>query len=182
MIGSLFYSNPRDWQDYNEVNTEIKTTLESDAKSRFVLMNNGITVIARDVRPTGNKFVIEDYQIVNGCQTSHVLFNIADHKDESVMVPVRLIGTQDEEVVNSIIRATNRQTQVTEDQFFALQEFPKQLEAFFQAFPAAQKLYYERRSRQYDKLAIEKTKNHHAAERHKSFCCHVLRRGTPNHA
>jgi hypothetical protein len=158
MIGSLFYSNPRDWQDYNEVNSEIKSTLESDAKSRFVLMNNGITIIARDVRPTGNKFVIEDYQIVNGCQTSHVLFDQADNKDKSVAVPVRLIGTQDETVINAIIRATNRQTQVTEDQFFALQEFPKQLEQFFQTFPVQQRLYYERRSRQYDRLAIEKTR------------------------
>jgi len=146
MIGSLFYSNPRDWQNYNDVNLEIKETLGSDDKSRFVLMNNGITIIARGVRPTGNKFVIEDYQIVNGCQTSHVLFDQADKKDDKVMVPVRLIGTQDENIINSIIRATNRQTQVTEDQFFALQEFPKQLELFFQAFPPAHKLYYERRS------------------------------------
>jgi hypothetical protein len=158
MIGSLFYSNPRDWQDYNEVNSEIKSTLESASKSRFVLMNNGITIIARDVRPTGNKFVIEDYQIVNGCQTSHVLFEQADRADKSVAVPVRLIGTQDENVINAIIRATNRQTQVTEDQFFALQEFPKQLEQFFQTFPTPQRLYYERRSRQYDRLAIEKTR------------------------
>jgi AIPR protein len=158
MVGSLFYSNPRDWQDYNEVNSEIKSTLESDAKSRFVLMNNGITIIARDVRPTGNKFVIEDYQIVNGCQTSHVLFDQADKKDKSVAVPVRLIGTQDENVINAIIRATNRQTQVTEDQFFALQEFPKQLEQFFQTFPLQQRLYYERRSRQFDRLPIEKTR------------------------
>ena len=158
MIGSLFYSNPRDWQDYNEVNSEIKNTLKSDDKSRFVLMNNGITIIARDIRPTGNKFVIEDYQIVNGCQTSHVLFEQADKNDKSVAVPVRLIGTQDENVVNAIIRATNRQTQVTEDQFFALQEFPKQLEQFFQTFSAPQRLYYERRSRQYDRLAIEKTR------------------------
>jgi AIPR protein len=158
MIGSLFYSNPRDWQDYNDVNEEIKSTLESDAKSRFVLMNNGITIIARDVRPTANKFVIEDYQIVNGCQTSHVLFEQADKRDKSVAVPVRLIGTQDEAVINAIIRATNRQTPVTEDQFFALQEFPKQLEQYFQTFPNQHKLYYERRSRQYDRLAIEKTR------------------------
>ena len=158
MIGSLFYSNPRDWQNYNDVNIEIKETLASDDKSRFVLMNNGITIIARGVRPTGNKFVIEDYQIVNGCQTSHVLFDQADKKDDKVMVPVRLIGTQDENIINSIIRATNRQTEVTEDQFFALQEFPKQLELFFQAFPPAHKLYYERRSRQYDRMGIEKTR------------------------
>ncbi|HKV93323.1 MAG TPA: AIPR family protein [Candidatus Angelobacter sp.] len=159
MIGSLFYSNPRDWQEYNDVNEEIKTTLQSPAKARFVLMNNGITIIARDIRPTGDKFTIEDYQIVNGCQTSHVLFEQASKDDASVMVPVRLIGTQDDEVINTIIKATNRQTPVTEDQFFALQEFPKQLEAFFQSFETSKKLYYERRSRQYERLqGIEKTR------------------------
>jgi AIPR protein len=158
IVGSLFYSNPRDWQDYNDVNSEIKDTLKSGDRSRFVLMNNGITIIAREVRPTGNKFIIEDYQIVNGCQTSHVLFEQADKNDKSVTVPVRLIGTHDENVVNAIIRATNRQTQVTEDQFFALQEFPKQLEQFFQTFTVSQRLYYERRSRQYDRQPIEKTR------------------------
>lgn len=158
MIGGLFYSNPRDWQDYNEVNTEIRETLETTAKGRFVLMNNGITIIARAIRPTGNKFVIEDYQIVNGCQTSHVLFEHSSKNDASVAVPVRLIGTDNEDVINSIIRATNRQTQVTEDQFFALQEFPKKLEEYCQSFPLQQRLYYERRSRQYDRLQIEKTR------------------------
>jgi AIPR protein len=159
MISGLFYSNPRDWQDYNDVNSEIKKTLQSADKGRFVLMNNGITIIARNIRPTGNKFVIEDYQIVNGCQTSHVLFEQASKDDKSVAVPVRLIGTEDESVINAIIRATNRQTPVSEDQFFALEEFPKQLEQFFQAFQPAMRLYYERRSKQYDRLdGIEKTR------------------------
>ncbi len=159
MIPGLFYSNPRDWQDYNDVNNEIKSTLQSPDKARFVLMNNGITIIARTIRPTGNKFVIEDYQIVNGCQTSHVLFAQASKDDRSVAVPVRLIGTEDESVINAIIRATNRQTPVSEDQFFALEEFPKQLEQFFQAFLPAHRLYYERRSKQYDRLdGIEKTR------------------------
>ncbi len=158
IVPSLFYSNPRDWQNYNVVNSEIKATLESDEKSQFVLMNNGVTIIARNIRPSGDKFFIEDYQIVNGCQTSHVLFERAKKDDATVMVPVRLIGTTNEDVINSIIRATNRQTLVTEDQFFALQEFPKQLEAFFQAFPIQQRLYFERRSNQYSRLSIEKTR------------------------
>ena len=65
------------------------------------------------------------------------------------MVPVRIIATTDEDIKNSIIKATNRQTQVTEDQLFALSEFPKRLEAYFPTFGGSHKLYYERRSRQY---------------------------------
>jgi AIPR protein len=125
-----------------------------------VLMNNGITIIARNVQPTGDDFTIEDYQIVNGCQTSHVLFGVNEKSpiDASVMVPVRLIGTQDEDVIRAIIRSTNWQTEVKDDQFFAVQDFPKALELYFQTFQDTQKLFYERRSRQYDRLAVEKTR------------------------
>jgi hypothetical protein len=157
---SIFYDNVRDWQDYNEVNDEIRKTLLSENNPRFALMNNGITIIARGLVQVGNRFTIEDFQIVNGCQTSHVLFDAAKDNalSDSIMVPLRLIVTQDEDVINDIIRATNRQTEVKDEQFFALTEFPKQLEAFFNAFPEGRRLYYERRSRQYDGQAIEKTR------------------------
>ena len=157
---SIFYDNVRDWQDYNDVNNEIRSTLLSENNLRFALMNNGITIISRGLMQVGNRFTIEDFQIVNGCQTSHVLFEAAkDHTlSDSIMVPLRLIVTQDENVINDIIRATNRQTEVKDEQFFALTEFPKQLEAFFNAFSDGQRLYYERRSRQYDSQAVEKTR------------------------
>jgi hypothetical protein len=158
IIHSIFYDNVRDWQGDNAVNLEIGETLSSSHKSRFALMNNGITVISRNLQLTGNKFHIEDFQIVNGCQTSHVVFNNRENVDDTVMIPIRLISTQDESVVESIIRATNRQTEVKAEQFFAVTEFAKQLEAFFQTFTNGHKLYYERRSRQYDRLDIERTR------------------------
>ncbi|MDO8637133.1 MAG: AIPR family protein [Dehalococcoidia bacterium] len=157
-LGGVFYDNPRDWQEYNTVNREIKNTLASENPSRFVLMNNGITIIARSVQQTGDTFNIRDYQIVNGCQTSHVLYDQRSNLTGDIMVPIRLIGTDDETIINDIIRATNRQTEIKEDQFFATQEFPKQLEAYFQSFPTNRKLYYERRNRQYDSLPVEKTR------------------------
>ena len=68
-------------------------------------------------------------------------------------------GTQDESVIHAIIKATNRQTEVKEEQFFALEEFPKHLELYFQSFQEQEKkLYYERRSCQYDRLRIEKAR------------------------
>jgi len=158
IIKSIFYDNVRDWQDYNQVNTEIKETLASEHKARFVLMNNGVTIIARTVRPTGNRFYIEDFQVVNGCQTSHVLADSRGQIDDSVMIPLRLIGTQDENVIGSIVHATNRQTEVKSEQFFAVTEFAKKLELFFQSFTNSKRLFYERRSHQYDSLSIEKTR------------------------
>lgn len=159
IIRSIFYDNVRDFQGYNGVNNEIRETLKSNRKGRFVLMNNGITIIARNVTHTGSRFVIEDFQIVNGCQTSHVLFDNRDQLDDSVMVPLRLISTQDEEVIEDIIHATNKQTEIESGQFFAISEFARQLEMHFKGFDDEEyRLYYERRSRQYDRLNIEKTR------------------------
>jgi hypothetical protein len=157
---SLFYDNVRDFQDYNAVNTEMRQTLESELqKRRFALMNNGVTIIARTLRATGNRFYIEDFQIVNGCQTSHVLFDQREKLDASIMVPLRLIATQDESVTASIIKATNRQTEVKEEHLLALSDFGKKLEHFFRTFENGKQLFYERRSRQYNSLSgIEKTR------------------------
>jgi hypothetical protein len=157
MLSVLFYDNVRDWLDFNTVNDEIKKTIVED-KQRFVLMNNGVTIIARNLQRTGDKFLIEDYSIVNGCQSSHVLFDQRELVDDAVNIPVRLIGTQDEDVINAIIRATNRQTPVSEEQFYALEEFSKSLERYFQTYDGDLKLYYERRTHQYDRLKVEKTR------------------------
>ncbi|MGY4169887.1 AIPR family protein [Bradyrhizobium sp. USDA 4529] len=94
IIRSIFYDNVRDFQGYNGVNNEIRETLKSSRKGRFVLMNNGITIIARSVTHTGSRFVIEDFQIVNGCQTSHVLFDNQNELDDSVMVPLPALNSR----------------------------------------------------------------------------------------
>ena len=160
LVKSIFYDNVRDWQDYNTVNSEIKATLSDPAqRRRFSLMNNGVTVIAKTLRATGNRFHIEDYQIVNGCQTSHVIFDNRVLLDDSALIPVRLIATQDEEIIAAVVKATNRQTQVKEEQLLALNDFQKKLEAYFVTFPDARRLYYERRSRQYNtSVGVEKTR------------------------
>jgi AIPR protein len=98
-------------------------------------MNNGVTIIARNLQVTGHKCSIEDFQIVNGCQTSHVLVENAAAVDNTVMIPLRLISTQDEGVIVSIIRATNRQTEVKKEQFLLLPNFRSSLSVSFVHFP-----------------------------------------------
>lgn len=160
IMKSIFYDNVRDWQDYNEVNNEIRSTISNNQQQlRFALMNNGVTIIAKTLRSTGNKFFIQDYQVVNGCQTSHVLQQNKDVLSGEVMVPLRLISSTNEEVISGIIKATNRQTQVSEEQLLAVSEFQKDLESFFLTFKDRQSLFYERRSRQYNSRGdIEKVR------------------------
>ena len=160
LVKSIFYENVRDWQDYNRVNTEIRGTLEStQQRQRFALMNNGVTIISSTLRATGNRFHLEGYQIVNGCQTSHVLFDQRANLDDTVLIPLRIIATRDEELIAGIVKATNRQTAIKEEQLLALNDFQKKLETFFASFEEDRRLFYERRSRQYNAVpGIEKTR------------------------
>ena len=158
MLRSIFYDNVRDWQGENPVNLGMSQTLNSDIRDRFLLMNNGVTIIARSLKQIGDRVIIEDFQIVNGCQTSYAVFNNSANLSDRVMVPLRLIATQDEDIITSIIEATNQQTAVRPEQFLAVTDFQKRLERFFAAYEGDNKLYYERRSRQYDAATIERVR------------------------
>jgi hypothetical protein len=159
LLSSIFYDNVRDWQGLNDVNKGMYDTLTTaGSRPRFVLMNNGVTVIAKKVRPTGDKLILEDYQIVNGCQTSNVIWACRNAlSDGSAMIPLKIVATEDESIIRDIIRATNSQTEVTQSQLLAVTDFQKQLELYFAA-QGDNALYYERRSKQYVNRSIERAR------------------------
>lgn len=101
---------------------------------------------------SGDIMTIRDYQIVNGCQTSHMLF---EHPNEdgsinNLMIPIRIISTKNEELKNRITKATNNQTAIKKEQLEALSTFQKKLEEYYKTYTEPnEKLYYERRSGQY---------------------------------
>lgn len=155
----IFYDNVRDFQGENAVNSEMASSLNTpEGRDRFAVLNNGVTLVARSLRNTGNKFMVSDYQIVNGCQTSHVLHYNRAVLPENLDVPLKVIATSDEEVIASIITATNRQTQVSDEDLMALGTFQKDLEAYFGAFDDKKQLHYERRSRQFASVPVEKVR------------------------
>lgn len=156
ILNSIFYDNVRDWEGFNLVNKGMHDTLlDATARQRFVLMNNGVTVIAKKIQPTGDKLFIEDYQFVNGCQTSNVLWACRNSlKSSTTAVPIKIVATEDEGVIRDIIRATNSQTEIKQSQLLAVTDFQKQLELFFRA-NESNPLFYERRSRQYVNQRVE---------------------------
>ena len=155
----LFYDNVRDFRGNNAVNQEIRATVRDVNRSdRFALLNNGVTIVARDKNNVGTKFRLSDYQIVNGCQTSHVLHLNREHLNENVFLPIKLIVTTDPEVINQIIQGTNRQTAVQEEAFESLTRFQKELEEFYNAVGRKRQvqIYYERRSKQYEQMEVRR--------------------------
>jgi hypothetical protein len=147
---TLFFDNVRDFQGDNEVNRDIERTVTSSEASHFCVLNNGITAVARDLGVTGNRFTLRDFQIVNGCQTSYILHRHRNVLD-GIFIPFRLIVADDDDVTNSITRATNKQSQVTAENLLALAEVQKRIEAYFSSFANddPHRIYYERRSKQW---------------------------------
>ncbi len=151
MLTNIFEDNVRDFQGYNTVNTEIQETLCSDNdQARFGILNNGITIVAKRITPVGDKIEIYDYQVVNGCQTSYVLFDNRELLTGDSYVMVKLIEVTDDVVSDRVIYTTNRQTEVKSEAFIATKIFHKRLQDYYDAVEPTYRLYYERRSKQYD--------------------------------
>lgn len=153
-IHSIFDDNVRDFQGENSVNKKIKETLTLGKFNLFCVLNNGVTVVASSLTPAGNRFTLRDYQIVNGCQTSNVLHEAQRLAGiDAVSVPIKIIVTESDDIKTEITLATNSQTEVRTEQLEALSIFQKRLELYYNAEKGAIKLYYERRSQQYNSLA-----------------------------
>jgi hypothetical protein len=165
---NVFEDNIRDFQGDTSVNEGIGGTLRDSARSKgFVVLNNGVTIVCRGLQQTGTKCTLTGYQIVNGCQTSNVLFaNRNDFDHDSVLVPTKLVGTENEQLVSDIIRSTNSQNAVKPEELEAMTEFQKRLESYYRTYSSDGQagcggvgaLYYECRSKQWVSSQVEKTR------------------------
>jgi hypothetical protein len=168
--GQVFEENVRAYlgQD-NPVNKSISETIRSTSASRFPVLNNGITIVSPDVKLQGNVIHLKNFQIVNGCQTSNVLFENKEHLGD-VMVNVKIVETQDEDVFAELVRATNSQSKVDDAQFLSLRPVVKRVEQYFNSIDPEdkeKKLFLERRDRQYvgqDVPALRVYSLHNAAK------------------
>lgn len=161
ILKTIFYDNVRDFQGNNAVNLEIAGAIQDKAslQDRFLLLNNGVTVVAKSIRQVGDQFTLKDYQVVNGCQTSHVMFLNKDRLTDQIFVPIKLIATADQEVSSQIVKGTNRQNVVGIEAFEALEPFHKELEEYYASVSdPSSRLFYERRSKQYEADDIPKTR------------------------
>ena len=156
IIKNLFYSNVRDFQGNTSVNKEIIETMSNKSESKyFGLYHNGITIVAKTLKKTGDSITLENFQIVNGCQTSHIIAEnkglLSNNEIEKMFIPIKLIATEDNNIINSVIKTTNRHNEVKKEAFESLEDFHKRLEEFYNAKNECSnlKIYYERRSKQY---------------------------------
>ena len=153
----LFDSNVRDFAGLNRVNEDIRDTL-NDAKSPdFWWLNNEVTILSTKALLIGKDIHIEDIQIVNGLQTTESIFRHfqnggSDAKERCILVKV--IESNDAFNRDSIIRATNNQTNVELASLHATDKIQRDIEDIL----IRSGLYYERRTNFYKNQGISADK------------------------
>jgi len=125
-----------------KVNKGIEQTLEKHPE-RFGLYNNGITIVAEDVKRSGDDEVdLSNPFIVNGCQTTRSIWSVLQRRlnsggsaptqeqkdwqsqlDNAVVVTkIVVVGSEGEELLTETTRYTNSQNAVGEKDFIALEK------------------------------------------------------------
>ena len=114
----IFRLNPRGPLG-NKVNAGIKKSLlDETERKRFHLLNNGITAICLSWSIARGQLIVQDFQIINGCQTTMTLWNAraAIQDDPSVLVNVKLTECP-EHFAARIASTTNTQTTLRAEDF-----------------------------------------------------------------
>jgi len=140
-VDTAFSENIRGFLNYNRTNRKIRETLQSDHAEYFPVLNNGITLIAEQVKIPKEMQVgyypveTKNPVIVNGLQTTHVIYE-EYQKNPSVLdgvhVLVRLYETTDPELVAMITDATNTQSPINFRDKMSNKDFNRYVKVLFE--------------------------------------------------
>lgn len=160
IIEDVFYDNVRLYKkNKTRINKGIITTAESrEENSKFFYYNNGITVTCTSFsfpkisQPT---ITIENMQIVNGSQTLHALYEVAQKNIEcleNIEILCRIYELKDAQYSSRIAEFTNSQNPVTSRDIRSIDYVQQKLEAELKDMG----YFYERKTNQYEGYAKEK--------------------------
>ncbi len=132
----LFIENVRNYIGSTPVNKDIKKTLDAEIdKCYFPFLNNGLAIICDKIERHAlrdKEYILTFPRIINGCQTTNVLFNkyIESNNINDVEIVAKIVSTKDNELKKKIIYAANNQNSIDKD-LQSLNEFHEKIEIFF---------------------------------------------------
>ena len=145
----LFEKNVRDYQGNVAVNQDIRKSLNAPDSPEFWWLNNGVTIICSDVTSAGKTYLSQISKSLTAYRqaTKSMRRSQEDPTPETKerMLLVRIVVTQDSATRDKVIRATNRQTAVSDASLRATDDVQRNIENFF----LAEGWYYDRRKNYY---------------------------------
>jgi len=109
-------------------------SLSSGEGDEVILRHNGITLVADEAIETPEGLLLKNFQVVNGAQTTHVLFESQDQL-AGVYVPVKIVVTTDESIKDEVIRGSNTQSPVDDYDMLSRDSRIRSLKAEFDQLP-----------------------------------------------
>lgn len=89
---TLFYKNVRYGLGRTRVNKEIKKTiLKSKDHNNFFLYHNGITIVCESLEINNNQLTIENYTVINGCQSMLTFYENRDRITDNIYILTKVI-------------------------------------------------------------------------------------------
>lgn len=146
----IFDFNIRDFQKISEVNKGIEKTLNTISKVDFWWANNGIAILTTKSSIEGNHLILNNVQIVNGLQTTHVLHKYLRSvkvKDPR-RIGIKIITTDDEEITDLIIEAANSQNPILKTSLRANDDIQRNIESYL----LSHDWFYDRRKNYYKNM------------------------------
>lgn len=97
---SLFSLNVRLGLGRTRVNKDLEAALKQKEEHRhFVLFHNGVTIICRRLSRNRKELRIQDYSVVNGCQSAIAFFENQSHLTPQLLILSRFIEVGDDDAM-----------------------------------------------------------------------------------
>ncbi len=111
----LFAWNVRQTLGKTKVNKAIAESVNNPAEHKnFLLYHNGLTILANKAELSDNSLTIDDYTVVNGCQSLSTLYENRNMITDDLRLLTRIIELPlQEELANKITRHTNNQNSIS---------------------------------------------------------------------
>jgi len=160
---NIFNENVRVYKPKHRVNEAIIETASSENNYQFFYLNNGITILCENVEyaPNTRSPIVElaNFQIINGGQTSHSLFEVfkkTPDKIDSLEVMIRICEAKKDNPINERISETsNNQIPVGSRDLHSNDLIQRKLEDEFETLG----YYFERKPNKYSDKPQDKVLN-----------------------
>lgn len=144
---TLFYRNVRYGLGRTRVNKEIKKTIDNQSQhDKFFLFHNGITLVCDDLREHDGLLELNNYSVINGCQSMLTLYENRDKITDDMHVLAKVIKLdQRSPLIGDITYYANNQNPIKLQDLKADDRVHKAIQSQFTELQGGRVLYKRKR-------------------------------------
>ncbi|WP_342259080.1 AIPR family protein [Spiroplasma endosymbiont of Dioctria linearis] len=145
--GQIFEKNVRGYIKNGKIDSGIKNTLK-DNPEKFLILNNGLTIIAKNINRDGRHLKFDELFIVNGGQTTSLIGDSSINSSiKEVKVFVKIIDNSNENIIEEISEASNNQKPIKPIDLIANNRNVKKFHDLINSKKSKYRLIYKRADR-----------------------------------